>query len=189
MPNFFSAFSSDVFRPLATLLLPGAVGLTTWVIAVMWRFPVLKNLAAENHTETGFILFFAMVFAGMVFEDFGARWEVLLDYRADGRTDGQHTKNWNAYLQIAFKSDPIGRRYARALVLRLKFELGVVFGMISAGLGLIWLGVLGLRCSVLISCGLLCLSFAVWGLIEASDTHKVLSKTRAALLGTIRVVE
>jgi hypothetical protein len=36
---------------------------------------------------------------------------------------------------------------------------------------------------------LLGLLFIVWGLVEASDTHKVLSKTRAALLGTIRVVE
>src|SRR5208337_4781722 len=169
MPNFFSAFSSDVFRPLATLLLPGAIGITTWTIAILWKFPAIKSLVSGNHTEAGFVFFLAMVFAGMVFEDFGARWD--------------------AYLQIAFKSDPIGRRYARALVLRLKFELGVVFGMISAGLGLIWLGVLGLRCAVLICCGSLCLSFAVWGLIEASDTHKVLSKTRAALLGTIRVIE
>jgi len=189
MPNFFSAFSSDVFRPLATLLLPGAIGITTWTIAILWKFPAIKSLVSGNHTEAGFVFFLAMVFAGMVFEDFGARWEVLLDRWADSRTNGQHTKNWDAYLQIAFKSDPIGRRYARALVLRLKFELGVVFGMISAGLGLIWLGVLGLRCAVLICCGSLCLSFAVWGLIEASDTHKVLSKTRAALLGTIRVIE
>jgi hypothetical protein len=112
-----------------------------------------------------------------------------LDRWADDRTDGQHTKNWNAYLQVAFKSDPIGRRYARSLVLTPKFELGVVFAMVSAGLGLVWLGTLGLRCSVLISCSLLGLLFIVWGLVEASDTHKVLSKTRAALLGTIRVVE
>ncbi|MGA9545193.1 MAG: hypothetical protein WBQ85_16575 [Candidatus Sulfotelmatobacter sp.] len=114
MPNFFSAFSSDVFRPLATLLIPGAIGLATWLIALLWRFPALEKLVAGNHAETGFVLFLAMVFAGMVFEDFGARWEVLLDRWADDRTDGQHTKNWNAYLQVAFKSDPIGRRYAGA---------------------------------------------------------------------------
>ncbi len=171
MPNFFSAFSSDVSRPLATLLIPGGIGLAAWLIALLWRFPALKNLIAGNHTETGFVLFLAMVFAGMVFEDFGARWEVVLDRWADDRTDGQHTKNWNAYLQVAFKSDPIGRRYARSLVLRLKFELGVVFAMVSAGLGLIWLGFLGLRCSVLICCGLLCLLFSARGLFEARDTH------------------
>jgi hypothetical protein len=127
VPNFFSAFASDVFRPLATLLLPGAIGLAAWVIALLWKFPALRNLVAGNHTETGFVLFLAMVFAGMVFENFGSRWEVLLDRWADLRTDGQRTSNWNSYLQIAFKLEPIGRRYARSLVLRLKFELGVVF--------------------------------------------------------------
>jgi hypothetical protein len=189
MPNFFSAFSSDVFRPLATLLLPGAIGITTWAIAILWKFPTVKSLVSGNHTETGFVFFLVMVFAGMVFEDFGARLEDLFDRWADQRTNGQHTTNWNAYLQIAFKSDPIGRRYARTLVLRLKFELGVVFAMVSAGLGLIWLSALGLSFFVLLSCGLLCLAFSAWGFIEATATHKLLSKTRAALLGTIRVVE
>jgi len=189
MPNFFSAFSSDVFRPLATLLIPGAIGVTTWFVALLWRFPSLRSLVSGNHTETGFALFLAMVFAGMVFEDFGARWEVVLDRWADRRTSGKHTANWNAYLQIAFKSDPIGRRYARALVMRLKFELGIVFAMISAGLGLIWLAVLGLNCLGVLCLAILLLSFAAWGLVEASATHKVLSQTREALLGSIRVVE
>lgn len=66
MPNFFSAFSSDVFRPLATLLIPGAIGLSTWVVALLWRFPVLRGLIAGNRAETGFVFFLAMVFAGMV---------------------------------------------------------------------------------------------------------------------------
>ena len=88
MPNFFSAFASDVFRPLATLLIPGAIGVITWFIALLWRFPALRKLVTGNHAETGFVLFLAMVFAGMVFEDFGARWEVLLDRWADERTGG-----------------------------------------------------------------------------------------------------
>jgi hypothetical protein len=77
MPNFFSAFTTDVFRPLATLLIPGAIGVTTWVVAVLWKLPTLKNLVSGNHTETGSLLFLTMVLAGMVFEDFGARWEPL----------------------------------------------------------------------------------------------------------------
>jgi hypothetical protein len=111
--------------------------MATWLVALLWQFPGLKDLATQNHTETGFVLFLVTVFAGMVFEDFGARWEVQLDGWADQRTDNEHTKNWWSYLQTAFKSDPVGRRYARALVLRLKFELGIAIAMISASLGLI----------------------------------------------------
>jgi hypothetical protein len=106
MPNFFSAFSSDVFRPLATLLLPGAIGITAWAVAILWKFPSIRSLVSANHTETGFVFFLAVVFAGMVFEDFGARLEARFDRWADRRSNGQHTNNWNAYLQIAFKSDP-----------------------------------------------------------------------------------
>jgi hypothetical protein len=189
MPNFFSAFSTDVFRPLATLLLPGAIGITTWVVAILWRFPAVKDLVSRNHTEVGFVFFLAMVFAGLVFEDFGARLEDRFDRWADQRTNGQHTENWNAYLQVAFKSDPIGRRYARTPVLRLKFELGVVFAMVSSGFGLIWLAALGLSCAAVLCCGVLRVAFIVSGFLEAVATHKLLSKSRAGLLGPIRVVE
>lgn len=187
MPNFFSAFTNDVFRPLATLLIPGAIGVSTWFIALAWHFPALNDLARRNHADSAFVLLLATIFAGMVFEDFGARWEVQLDRWADGRTNNAHTENWWTYLRTAFKSDPIGRRYARTLVLRLKFELGVAFSMISAGLGLIWLAVLGLGSSVVALLGLLCILFTAWGLVEAKETHKVLSKTRAALLEGIRI--
>jgi hypothetical protein len=188
MPNFFSAFTSEVFRPLATLLIPGAIGVSTWFIALMWQCPTLKCLVSGHRSESIFILFLVTVFAGMVYEDFGARWEVLLDRWADLRTNNQHTENWWRYLQTAFKADPIGRRYARALVLRLKFELGVAFSMISAALGIIWLAALGLSCSTFLVTELICLFFISWGMIEAKETHKVLSKVRASLLGKIRIV-
>lgn len=93
MPNFFSAFTTDVFRPLATLLIPGAIGISTWFLALIWQFPSLQQLVSGSHAETGFALLFVMVFAGMVLEDFGARWENQLDRWADKRSDGQHSKN------------------------------------------------------------------------------------------------
>jgi hypothetical protein len=188
MQNFFSAFTTDVFRPLATLLIPGALGISTWFIALIWRFPKLERLAAQNRSEAALILFLATVFAGMVFEDFGARWEVQLDRWADARTNDQHTANWSRYLQTAFEADPIGRRYARTLVLRLKFELGIAISMISASLGIIWLALLGLQWRMVIVSELICMAFVSWGLLEAKATHKVLSKTRAVLLGDIRIV-
>lgn len=108
MTNFFSAFTNDVFRPLATLLIPGAIGVSTWFIALIWHFPKLRELVAQYHSDTVLILLLATIFAGMVFEDFGARWEVQLDGGADNRTDGEHTKNWWKHLRTAFKSDPVG---------------------------------------------------------------------------------
>jgi len=99
MPNFFSAFTNDVFRPLATLLIPGAIGVSTWFIALIWQFPAMNDLVKRNHADSGFVLLLATIFAGMVLEDFGARWEVRLDRWADARTDNEHTKNWRRYLR------------------------------------------------------------------------------------------
>jgi len=189
MPNFFSAFTNDVFKPLATLLIPGAIGISTWFVALLWHFPKLHQLVTQNHSESVLILLLATIFAGMVFEDFGARWEVQLDGWADKRTGEEHSKNWWRYLRTAFKSEPIGRRYARALVLRLKFELGTAFAMISAGLGLTWLAILGMSSWSAIGLAFVSLSFSAWGFNEAKETHKVLSKTRAALLQGVEVIE
>src|SRR6266446_2005851 len=60
--NLFSAFTSEVFRPLATILIPGAIGISTWVIALMWRFEELKTLVTNNHTEASLVMLLAMIF-------------------------------------------------------------------------------------------------------------------------------
>lgn len=188
MPSFFSAFTSEVFRPLATLLIPGAIAVSTWLIALMWHFVALRQLASNNQTETSLIMFLAMTFAGLVLEDVGSHFEVWLDHRADEKHSGEHTICWNRYLRQAFVVDPIGRRYARTLVLRLKFELGVAFGMMSAGLGLLWLDFLGLDCKVVLVSGSICVLFMIWNLCEAAQTHKILGQTRSQLLKEICIV-
>jgi hypothetical protein len=187
MPNFFSAFTSEVFRPIVTLLIPGAIGISTWFIALIWHFPVLRELVRNNPAETGLVLLLVMIFAGLVLEDVGARYETWLDRKADKR-NGDHSKNWNKYLRTSFLAEPIGRRYVRTLVLRLKFELGVAFSMMSAALGLLWLAHQGLSWRVVLVNEGICLLFAIWGLSESSKTHEVLADNRANLLEEIHVV-
>jgi hypothetical protein len=187
MPNFFGAFTSEVFRPLVTLLIPGAIAISTWFIGCVWHFPSLKGLVAGNHAETGLVLVLAMTFAGLALEDMGARVETRLDNKRDAKT-GNHHDNWNKYLRTAFQADPIGRRYIRTLVLRLKFELGAGFAMLGAALGLIWLASMGLSCAVVLVNEAVCLAFGFLALYEASCTHDTLAKNRANLLGEIHIV-
>ena len=56
MPNFFSAFTSEVFRPLVTLLIPGAIAISTWFVGLLWQFPELRSLVYGNHAEAGLVL-------------------------------------------------------------------------------------------------------------------------------------
>lgn len=187
MPNFFSAFTSEVFRPLVTLLIPGAIAISTWFVGLLWQFPSLQSLVHKNHTEASLLLVLAMTFAGLVLEDFGAHVETGFDTIRD-RGDKKHLDNWYAYLRSAFKADPIGRRYVRTLVLRLKFELGVAFGTVSAGVGTLWLWHLGLDCKTVGFIEVLCLIFAFYGFYEGWSTHYALALNRANLLDEIRIV-
>jgi len=188
MPNFFSAFASEVFRPIVTLLIPGAIGISTWFIALLWSFPDLKDLVSKNHAEAGLVLLLAMIFAGLVLEDFGARWEKRLDDQANKQTDQLHLSQWYQYLRTAFRADPTGRGYLRALVLRLKFELGTAFAMVSAALGGIWLALVGLGWKAAMVTELVCIAFVMWSLWEACETHQLLAQTRAELLKGIKIV-
>jgi len=186
--NFFSAFQSEVFRPLVTLIIPGAIALSSWLVGLFWHYPKLLALVSQNHSETGWILVLTTICAGTVLEEFGTHLESTFDERADKKTNGQHMANWYAYLRSAFLSDPIGRRYVRSVVLRLKFQFGVFFGSISAALGILWLFYLGMPCRLGLVLLLISLAFGCWALLESISTHELLAENRAELLKEIRVV-
>ena len=187
MPNFFSAFTTDVFRPIATILIPGAIAISTWFIGLVWHFGAIRDLTS-NHTEVSLVLLLAMIFGGMVVEDLGSTYEGKLDDIAKNATNGKHGEEWDQYLRLVFRDSPVGRRYLGTLVLRLKFELGIAFSMLSAALGLLWLLYLGLSQMTFVWTDLICVGFIVWGLSEARKTHDLLAKTRHNLLKSIDVV-
>lgn len=187
MPNFFSAFTTDVFRPIATILIPGAIAISTWFIGLVWHFGAIRDLTS-NHAETSLVLLLAMIFGGMVVEDLGSTYEGQLDEIAKNATHGEHGEEWDQYLRLVFRDSPVGRRYLGTLVLRLKFELGIAFSMLSAALGLLWLLYLGLSQMTFVWNELICVGFIVWGLSEARKTHDLLAKTRHNLLKSVDVV-
>jgi hypothetical protein len=92
MPNFFSAFTSEVFRPIATLLIPGAIAISTWFVGLLWQFKDLRDLVHNNHAEGGLVLVLAMTFFGLVLEDLGARVESRWDTRRQKKS-GEHFDN------------------------------------------------------------------------------------------------
>lgn len=191
MKELFAAFNTDFFRALTTLVIPGSVALSTWVIALVLKFEKLRNLITANHVESAFILFVAVILVGMIIEDLGARIESNLDDRADEKTNGKHFRDWYAYLRTAFVCEPIGRRYIRTLVTRLKFELDTAVGTLIAAVGMVVLWCWGyssagvmiamLVVSVILICYLV--------LLEARATHRLLARARSEMVGAIRVVK
>jgi hypothetical protein len=62
MKELFAAFNSDFFRALTTLIIPGAVAVSTWTVQLVLAFEPLKRLVHENHVETAFVVGTAIVF-------------------------------------------------------------------------------------------------------------------------------
>jgi hypothetical protein len=135
MKELFSAFGSEVFRPLVTLVVPGSIAVSTFFIGLLQQFHEFNDLVSKNHAESAFVLLLVVLVAGLIIEDIGARLETFLDWIANWRTKGSHNDEWNAYLRLAFKTEPGGRRYLRTLVVRLKFELGTAIGLVFALVG------------------------------------------------------
>src|ERR1700741_2054858 len=98
MKELFAAFNADFFRALTTLIIPGALAVSTWSVHLVLTFERLKKLVGKNHLETAFLLFIVVIFIGLVIEDIAARIESQLDTRADGKTHGKHTEEWYEYL-------------------------------------------------------------------------------------------
>jgi hypothetical protein len=179
MKDVLSAFGSEVFRPLVTLVLPGAVTITPYFIALIQRWPGFYLLAAANHTEAAFVLLFAALFLGLVIEDIGARIETEFDELAKKNSDFEEI--WFSYLTYTFEREPPGRNYVRALVIRLKFELGSGIALLLAIPG-VFLVVLPYPAADWWISAVLVLLSGYLGFFEARATHGTLAKVRKQLV-------
>jgi hypothetical protein len=186
--NLFSAFQQEVFRPLVSLLIPGGLAITPWFVFLLIKFPTLRALASANRTETSVILVVVVLLVGLMIEAQGSRVESWLDRKANRATQGAHMRNWYDYLRTAYVADPIGRRYLRTLVLRLKFELGVAFAALVAIFGVLALWWIGVSYSIAFPLVLLAGGISTLQFREARATHKTLAVTRSEINKEIKVV-
>ncbi len=96
-------------------------------------------VTAFHHTETTLVLALASIAAGLLVEDIGSRIESrFLDKRLGAQPAfSTHSEEWNQYLRLVFKTEPVGQRYLRAILLRFKFELGASIALLSSSIGLL----------------------------------------------------
>lgn len=181
MKEIFSAFGSEVFRPLATIVIPGAIAISSWFVVLLRKFPSFRTLVESNHTETTLLLVLASIACGLLVEDIGSRIESRrFDKKLVTKASfSQHREDWNRYLRLSFTIEPVGQRYLRTILLRFKFEVGTAVALVVSGPGLFRTG-LPLLPSLFWFC--VCLGLAGGLLFEASCSHKVLSEVRHEIL-------
>ena len=138
-------FKREVFRPFVTLFVPGGIAILPYVVQLLFTFPDLSKFAQSNPGASLVVFLMFAIAAGLVIEDVGARiefegWDRLLDRAKEGkRAQGEHTMIWERYLQLTFPTDPVGQHYLRTVLIRLKFELGMIVAIPISWAGFLWL--------------------------------------------------
>lgn len=191
MNEVLGSLKSELLRPLATLILPGGIAVTPYFILLRVMFGPFSKLVTDNPTQTLALATAAALFVGLVLEDAGSGIESKWDKPI-------HKDTWNEYLRLAFKVEPIGQKYIRSLVLRLKFELGSFVALCVAGPGVVALFFYhtGRFCltptipmaTVFVLVGLVWLSLLVFLHRWADSGHDLLHDARVELLKGITVV-
>jgi hypothetical protein len=176
--DIFSAFGSEVFRPLITVLVPGLVALSTFFWTLLERLPIVRHLAETRRTETGIVLLLSALAIGEVLEDLGSHIETIFDYWKKEK-DPDFDVKWHDYLFLSFKQDPIGRGYIKSLVLRLKFELGCSLGLFFCAFGVF---TTQMPFCMKLALAALLLAGVAGGVWEGWETHGTLATARHELL-------
>jgi hypothetical protein len=70
--DFISAFKSELFRPLATLVVPGGVALGPYVLVAGYYFPDVISFWREHPSAFVAIVVISIVAVGLIVEDLGA---------------------------------------------------------------------------------------------------------------------
>lgn len=180
MKDFFSAFSSDFFWPLATLLLPGMVALTPGCVAVIWQMDQVRGFVQTNPTETWVIFGVLATFSGLVLEDIGARFELWIFNLTFKSTLQASWDDWYLYLKAEKDFAPVAHKYIHTMLLRLKFELGCVAASPFALLG-IWFWPVSFTTRFI--AGIVSVVLSAYLLFEAVDGVQTLAEIRKSVFG------
>jgi hypothetical protein len=133
------ATKSEIARPIATVLIPGAIAVAPYVIVVQHYIPQVLDFWKIHDAAFSAIVVACMLAAGLLLEDLGALLEgFVLDPLLTDRVP-DHRENWNKYLKLKIKDEFVGQRYLRTMVTSLKFELAMFPGILCLWFGLLWI--------------------------------------------------
>jgi len=180
MKELTATFHSEVSRPIVTLVVPGFYAIASASISSLQRFENLRTLL-DKYAGAATVVFLLVVLAvGLITEEVGARIEKHFDNAMSKRGGYErHSEEWFDYLRLAFDKEPVGHRYLRSLVLRLKFELGMAVATLPFAVGALFIEIArGWRFATsTISC-----LVGVYLYFEAKSSSTILSELRREML-------
>ncbi|MBF6024847.1 hypothetical protein [Lysobacter niastensis] len=136
--ELLSALKNEVFRPLASVVLPGVLALAPYVIVTCNLIPDVFKFYQSQATWFLIVVLACGTVAGMLLEDIGSSIERGIDRCMDLEYLYGHDKVWLAYLSDG-TTDNNGRRFLGAAVTRLKFLNSLMPALFFFAIGIVWL--------------------------------------------------
>jgi hypothetical protein len=185
--DFISAFKSELFRPLATLVVPGGVALGPYVLIAGYYFPGIVSFWKDHPSAFVAILVICIVAVGLIVEDLGAFIERDFWDSKLARENENHADHWEQYLKLRLKDEVVGQRYLRTILTRMKFELAMVPAFFFFWCGLLWLNRLYnlWRPSRFALLSGVLLIVTIYLLLESFRSASVMSATRTLVIQSV----
>lgn len=174
-------------KAVIQILIPGMLAATPFLYLLLDTLPPLKLYLINNQTVLITTFTLLGVAAGMIVDNIGGRFELHVIDKSLKNEFPLLKNDWEKFLCITYEHEPVGHRYLRNMLFRMKFELstGVALIPMSIGTAIIayrfgffansfWWTILSLTVQLLISSYLL--------FIEAKSSAKILAKTRMMLV-------
>lgn len=133
--DFLGALKSEIFRPLASVVLPGVLALSPCVILTANAIPEVQNFYKDQSTWFFWTVIALATVVGMLLEDIGSSIERGIDRCMDLEYLYGHDKVWIAYLSKGVV-DNNGRRFLGAIVTRLKFINSIIPAVLFFSIGI-----------------------------------------------------
>lgn len=123
-------------RVLIQILIPGLIGALPWLFILMDVFPSFHAfLFSCDRLMLVLVGVLFGVTTGLFLENAGAMIEVHVhDCRLKGKYK-DFDDCWRQFLQLSYEHEPVGHRYLRNLLMRMKFELSMGCALVSLSIG------------------------------------------------------
>ncbi len=104
------AFKSEVFRPLVTIIIPGAFSIAPYIILTGYYIPKTFDFWDAHPAAVVGIVLVATIAADLILDDLGSHIETKYwDERLE-RVEPGHKERWKDYLALELKDELIAQR-------------------------------------------------------------------------------
>lgn len=179
----FSAFKNEVFRPLASVVMPGIIAIAPFVIIACNNLVDVRIFYLKQTSWFLAAVIGAGTVVGMLLEDVGSSIERGIDRCIDLEYLEGHDAVWMAYLSFG-THDTNGRRFLGSTVTRLKFINSLMPALLVFTLGIVTIhlqnGTWSSRSVSFFCAGVFLL--LLWLFRTSTELSEVASTTRYCLL-------